>query len=329
MNRREFVVGLGLLAANVTESAQTRPRLFRIGLLPDCEDAYCEWFDDAMREAGLRKGRDFEIVTSGLRFGVEFETAAQRVVAAKPDLIYTVGTQYVLAAQRLTRTIPIVFWAAGYPVESGYAQSFARPGGNATGLVTYAGTGIWGKLLEILREAKQGTKRVGILFDYVPPFHPRNETELVLRDIRSSAKTLGLELRIAEFERSDQVTGALHELATSRPDGVLLTTGPAVWPVRQEVLKFAMERRWPTITDIRWSPSDALQPLMSYGPPPHLMMRQAALYAARILKDGARPGELAIQQPVKFEFLVNLKTAKAIGLTLPQSLVLRADRVIE
>jgi putative ABC transport system substrate-binding protein len=332
MNRRHAICALlafGAAAGPLRAAAQPRARLFRIGLLPDCEDAYCGWFHDAMRESGWLEGRDFELVTPGLRWGVEVETAAQRVVSANPDLIYTVGTQYVLAAQRLTRTIPIVFWGAGYPVECGYARSFARPGGNATGIVTYAGTGIWGKLLEILRDAKPGTRRVGVLFNYVPPFHPRNEADLVLRDMRADAQALGVELRVVEFELPSQLAGALKELAAQKPDGALLTTGPGTWPVRQDLLRYALERRWPTISDVRWAPGDELQPLMSYGPSPRLLMRQAASYAVRILKNGAKPGELPIQRPDRFTLIVNLKTAKAIGLTLPQSLLVRADEVIE
>lgn len=324
--RRDFLTAAGaMLAAPIALSRMPH----RIGLLPDHVGAYLEWFLEGTRTFGWREGRDFVLMQPGLIFGVSYEVATRRVVAAQPDLIFTVGTHYALAARRLSTSIPIVVWSSGYPVETGLAESLSRPGRNVTGNAAYAGTAIWGKLLELLRDVRPAAKRIAVLMCYVPPYHPQVETDLIVRDLRDGAGHLGLAIRFVPLADASHVDAALRELAASSPDAVVLTTGLGVWPVRQKVLAFMLERGWPTIADLPWDPNDALQPLMHYGPSMKHLIREAAGYLVRILRDGAKPAELPMLQPAKFELSVNLRTAKALGLEVPSRLLLQADRVIE
>ncbi|MEX2198672.1 MAG: ABC transporter substrate-binding protein [Burkholderiales bacterium] len=317
-----------MLVAPGLARAQERPAR-RIGVLPDHIGVYLEWFLEGMRRHGWREGRDFTLVQPGLLFGVEHLEAARRIVAAQPDAIFTVGTHYALAAQRLTKRIPIVLWSSGYPVESGLAESLSRPGGNVTGNASYAGTEIWGKLVELLRDMRPGARRIGVLMCYVPPHHLEIETELANADLRDGARRLGVALNIVPLADARDVDAALRDLAAAAPDAVVLTTGLGIWPVRQKVLGFLLERRWPSIADIHWDPRDALQPLMHYGPSMEQLIYQAAGYLVRILRDGAHPGDLPILRPASFELSINLRTAKALGLEVPSRLLLRADRVVE
>ena len=328
--RRRFLAGAGaLLAAHATWPVRGRAP-YRIGLLPEYYGTYLAWFHDAMRREGWQEGREFAVFQpEGLPFGVRHEEAARRVVEARPDIILTVGTHYALAAQHLTKKIPIVVWASGYPVETGLADSLSRPGRNVTGNAAYAGTSIWGKLLQLLREVRPGAKRVAVLMCYLPPFHPQAETDMIYRDLREGARDLGLAMHITPLARAEQVDEALADLARSAPDVVVLTTGLGIWPVRQKVLEFALARRWPTIADVHWDPRDKLQPMMSYSPSMELLLRESVGYVVRILRDGAKAAELPMLRPAKFELSVNQRTAKALGVSIPSNVLLRADQVIE
>jgi len=327
VTRRRFLIAAGAaLATPSTLRAQGRPPR-RIGMLPDHVDPYLSWFRESMHRRGWREGRDFALIQPGMPWGEDPDEAARRVVDARPDIIFTVGTQYSLAARRRTTRIPIVAWAFGYPVESGLALSLSRPGTNVTGVSLYAATSIFGKLLELLRDVRPEAKRIGVLMCYLPPAHPQVEAELVYRDLRDSASRLGMAIHFASLPAPDRVGAALGGLAAFAPDVVLLTTGAAIWPVREKVLGFALERRWPTVTDSHWPTGDELQPLMSYGPSLQVVIDQAVAYLVRILREGAKPADLPIQQPAKFELVVNAGTAKALGLAVPDSLLLRADRV--
>jgi putative ABC transport system substrate-binding protein len=223
-------------------------------------------------------------------------------------------------------SIPIVLSTAGYPVENGLAESLARPGKNVTGISAYAGTEIWSKLLQMLREAKPDIKRVSILWTYAPPLFPPSEPGVA--ELRNAARVLGLQLHIAEAAGPDQVPGALAEIEAERPDALLLTSGNLAVKVRPAVMQFAVNNRLATIADAVWVIKVEPYPLLTYGTRQTDLTRSAVYYVDRILK-GAQPGELPIQQPTKLELKVSLKTAKAIGLTVPPSLLARADEVIE
>lgn len=324
--RRQFLTAAGaMLAAPLALSRAPH----RIGLLPDHVEAYLAWFHQAMARHGWREGREYALLQPGMLFGEDPDEAARRVVEARPDIIFTVGTPYAIAARRQSARIPTVVWACGYPVEAGIAASLSQPGGNVTGIALYAATSMFSKLLELLHELRPGAKRIGVLMCYVPPMHPQPETDLIYQDLREGASRLGLKIHFSPLAHADEVDAALRDLAESGPDAVFLTTGASVWPVRQKVLAFALERRWPTLTDIHWAPWEPLQPLMSYGPSAQGLIDQAVLYVLRILRDGAKPAELPMLQPAKFELAINTRTAKALGIELPSRLLLQADWVIE
>lgn len=331
--RRRILVTTGALAAapllsgGVFARSPKRVKPYRIGAIPDLLPKRHELIVAALREVGWTEGSDYVIVQSGIAQGFEIERSVRRVVDGKPDLILASITGYVLVAHRLTKTIPIVMWTSGYPVEAGLVQSLARPGGNVTGLAVYAGTEAFGKLLELLRDVKPGVRRVGVLWGYVPPFHPKEEIEPCYRELREAAHRLGLELRLWEIDRPEQTRAALDAVAAEGMHALLLTSGAPMVPHRAEITRFALGLRLPTISDFTW-PGIEPQALLRYSPPPESLLSQAAVYVDRILRQGASPGELPIQRPVKFELEVNLRTAKALGLEVPQSILLRADRVI-
>ncbi len=333
MNRRRTMAALfalctPLLAGGADARTSRRAKPYRIGLIPDIEHVRREQFSDAMRELGWTPGSDFVLFQSGIKAGYDMEQSVQRVVDGKPDLILAAIMGYVLVAHRLTKTIPIVMWATGYPVEAGVASSLAQPGKNVTGLAIYAGTEVFGKLLDLLREVKPDLKRIGVLWGYVPPFHPKEEIEPCYAELRGAALRLGAELHIWEIARPDEVRTALAAVTEQRMQGLLLTTGAPLQPYRAEVMKFAVKMRLPTISDFTW-PGVEPQPLLRYSPSPETLIRQAAVYVDRILRGGAKPGDLPIQRPSKFKLELNMRTARAIGIEIPQTILLRADRVIE
>jgi putative ABC transport system substrate-binding protein len=335
MNRRDTllsILALGVGAGSLELRGQThRPaKPYRIGLVPDIPPGIRELFIDELRALDWREKRDYTLIETGFPYGHPPEQAARRVFAEKPDLIYLANVSYALAVQRLTSTIPVVMWGSGYPVEAGVAKSLARPGKNVTGNSIYAGTGVWGKLLQLLRDMKPGVKRIGVLWDYVPPLNPLEEVEPCYRELRDAARSLGLTVRIVEFGSPDRLQPGLAEIEAYRPDALLVTSGTVLWWSRQQVMQFAIDRKLPTITDFRASPPDVvLSPLLLYSPRLVDLIRASVGYVVRILRDGAKAGDLPIQLPAKFELVVNLKTAKALGLTVPRSLLVRADEVIE
>jgi putative ABC transport system substrate-binding protein len=333
MNRRRALAALFASAASLTTgpvsaAASRRAHPYRIGLVPDLLPIRHVQIAEAFRELGWEQGRDYVLFQSGIPPGLDVEHSVRRVVDGKPDLILAGVVGYILAAHRLAKTTPIVMWNSGFPVEAGLAKSLARPGGNVTGLAVYAGTEIFGKLLELLREARPGVRRVGVLWAYVPPFHPQAEIDPCYRELHAAARVLGLELRRWEIGRPEQMRPVLGAVAGEDMHALLLTSGSPMQPHRESVTKFAIARRLPTISDFAW-PGIEPQPLLRYAPVPEALLRQAAVYVHRILADGAKPGELPIQRPAKFELEINMRTARALGLELPSSLVLRADKIVE
>jgi putative ABC transport system substrate-binding protein len=282
-----------------------------------------------MRFLGWTEGQDFIVMQSGIEAGSRssLDEAAQRVVANKPDLISTGSTAYALALQRATGSIPIVMLTSGYPVEAGAADSLAKPGRNVTGNTIYAETGVWGKMLQLLREAKPDIKRVGILWTYVMPAFPKEEIEPAYAELNSAARSLNLELHLVEVANSDQVQAALAEIDEGKPGGLLLTsffTRKAMSVVTQ----FAVDKGLPTIVDFDWTRLAPPHPLLCYGPIYRELVQNAVASVDKILR-GSSPGDLPIQRPRRFELIVSLKTAKAIGIDLPPMLLAQADRVIE
>lgn len=331
MRRREFVAACAAALASSLACAQPirRPAPFRIVTYPDMIPSFRQTLFDAFRDAGWTEATDFVVVESGLRHNSpELAMRAKAIVDSKPDLLLTYSSNHALTLHRATRTIPIVMWTSGYPVEVGIADSLSRPGKNVTGNTHYAGTGLWGKLLQLLKELAPEVKRVGVYWGYVPPEFPKAEIEPCYRELRAAARRLGMAIDIKEVATEDQVPAALSGIDAGKPDALLVTTSPALWEARGRVMEFAARRRLPTIADVLWPVTDASNPLLMYAPSPADLIRRAVSYVVRI-RNGAKPGELPIQLPSKFELVVNRRTAQAIGLAIPKSILLRADQVIE
>lgn len=330
MNRRESM--LALLAASAGGAptllgAQPRREPFRIGLVPDYPtgSSMLKVLVGALAELGRVEGRDYVFIRSGVMYGPETQRALDDVMKHNPDLLLTGNLGYAVAAHKLTKTLPVVMWVSGFPVEGGVAQSLTRPGGNVTGLTIYAGGDVFAKLVQLVHELKPGMKRIGALMSYVPPFNPRAETDLIVGGMRSAAAPLGIDLRAYEIASPNQVDDALAAAAKDRVEALVLTSGVSIEPRKADVIRIAAEHGWPTIADSYWAGLPVLEYRVDFAP----LMRQAAPYIDRILWHGARPGDLPIQLPSRFRFIVNRTAAKAIGLTVPQSMLLRADHVIE
>jgi putative tryptophan/tyrosine transport system substrate-binding protein len=332
MRRREFIglVGSAAAAWPIVARAQNSNKIFRIAVFPDFSSPLlADWFSAEMHDHGWTEGRDLIIEQFGSKVSdLQLGEAAQRVVASKPDLIVTISTAHALALQRATGSIPIVMMSSGYPVEAGLADSLSKPGRNVTGNALYAATGVWGKMLQLLRDAKPNIERVGVLWTYVVPAFPKEEIEPCYAELERGARSFGLKLQIVEVTNSNPLQAALAEIEAGKPDGLVLTSlfAPDAASV---VTQFAVDKGLPTIVDFDWAPF-GVSPLslLSYGPVFRGLVVRAAASVDKILR-GSKPGDVPIQNPDKFEMVVNLKTAKAIGLSLPEAFLLLADKVTE
>jgi putative tryptophan/tyrosine transport system substrate-binding protein len=343
MKRRAVItmVGLGFCATPLRAIAQADRRTVRIGLLPELNEYNEQLFVDAMQEERWLKGRDFVLLEpDGASFRGRMVPAASKRAAEdiasitkllldqNPDLVLATSTAYALAVCRLSVKVPVVMWTSGYPVEAGIVESLGRPGKNVTGNSIYAGTGMWGKLVELLWEAKPSIKRVAVLWDYGPPAFVREEFAPAHAELANAAARLHLSLQIIEVARSEELQPIQSALERHGADGLVVTSGWGLSQVRGELMRFATDRHIPVIADFRWPATIEPYPLLVYGAPHNELMRNAAQYAVRIL-NGASAAELPIHQPRKFELLINLKTAAALGLKVPEMLRLRAHEVIE
>ena len=242
------------------------------------------------------------------------------LIALRVDVIVTIGDPVVAAAKAATSTIPIVMAGAGDPVGRGFVASLARPGGNLTGLSNYAVT-LTGKWLELAREIVPGIPRVAILRNAGNPTHP-----LFWAEGEASASRLGLAVYSAEVRGPDDFDPAFAAMTRERVGAVVMLPDPMLGSQRTRLAELSMRFRLPSISSFRENTENGC--LISYGPSLAANFRRAAAFIDRILK-GAKPGELPIEQPTTFEMVVNVKTARALGLTIPPALLARADRVIE
>ncbi len=333
MNRRDSVLALlamGAAGGPQLVAAQGQPPRapFRIGLVPD-SDWVVKGFQEAMGELGRVEGRDYVFIRSGVFYGPDTQLALDKVLEKKPDLMLTGNLGYAVAAQKATQTIPVVMYVSGFPVEGGVAESLARPGKNVTGLTIYASGEFFGKLVQLVHEVKPSAKRIGVFMSYVPPFNPRAEVDLVIRGLRSPVKPLGLDVRIFEIGNFEQFDAAMAAAVAQKVEALVLTSGVSMVPKRHDVLQFASDKGLPTIVDSPWSELSDPQPLLTYMASFGTLLRQAAPYVNQILWHGVKPGDLPIQLPARFVFVVNLKTAKALGISVPASILMRADQFIE
>ena len=304
--------------------AQAPPRPARIAM--PLAMPYAAWprraaFTEAMRERGWIEGTHFVVDVVHTDPGPQHMPAmAAELVRRRPDLIVTSSTTTVGAIMKATATIPIVFYGVGDPVGSGFVASLARPGGNVTGVGGLA-VGAYGKQLALLTEAVPGARRIGVLMN--PQFALHEEA---WRELEPEAQHRGLQLRRVPLRSIDELDAAFAALAGERIDALHLFGQLFVLLNAARVAALVAQHRWPAVSGFEQLTQAGL--LLSYTNRVDDDVRRVAHYVDRILK-GTPPGELPVEQPTRFYTTINLKTARALGLTLPQSLLLQATEVIE
>jgi len=326
MDRRAFILGsVAVLAVPLAAEAQAG-KVARIGylLLPPLAEkpsAERQAFLQGLRELGYDEGRNVIIEYRSAAWNRELllDLAAE-LVEGKVDVILAAGPQATMAAREATKTIPIVMIAGIDPVESGLVASLARPGANVTGFTRQL-PGLAGKRLQLLREAVPRVSRVSVIWN---PGNPATATDW--KETQAAARTLGIKLESVGVRGAEDFLAALPGMLQRRPAAVVMIDDTVTVVYREILAEFALKNRIPTIT--AWREFTEVGGLMSYGPRTSDLFRRAAGQVDKILK-GAKPAELPVEQPTTVEFVINLTTAKALGLTIPPSLLLRADQVIE
>jgi putative ABC transport system substrate-binding protein len=327
-NRRKMLValGAGLLAAARGAHAQPARKVPQIGYVgnatPALESALVEGFRLGLRERGYIEGKTIEVHYRWADGKIDaMPTIIAELIALKVDVLITAGTPAALAAKKATTTIPIVMAAVGDAVGTGIVPSLARPGGNITGLSTLYNQ-LEGKRIQILREFVPKMKRIALLTNPANPF-----TALILQSTRAAVEAQHLSPQTFEVSAVGEFDKVFAAIAKSKPDAMaVLADRPFLVSNCKRIVEFAAQHRLPAIYPFSEFMDDGA--LVFYGPNFPDMFRRAATYVDKILK-GAKPAELPLEQPTRFEFIINAKTAKALGLTIPQSLMISADKVIE
>ena len=326
IRRRAFITLLGGAAAGwpLAARAEQAEKKYTVGILSagDENTALSAAFADALRELGWVEGRNvvFKYRYAENRRERLPELAAD-LVRLKVDVIAAAGTLAPLAAKRATATIPIVMTAAGDPLGSGLVASLARPGGNVTGMSLMA-PDLGGKRLELLKDVLPRLSRVAVLWTAANPY-----SALVFKETQTGGQTLGIEVQSLEVRDPDDFDGTFEAVRRQHPEALITVEDPLTVGHRKRIADFAVEHQLPSLHGVR--EFAAAGGLMSYGASLADLFRRAAGYVDKILIMGAKPADLPVQQPTKFEFVINLKTAMALGLRIPDKLVALADEVIE
>jgi putative ABC transport system substrate-binding protein len=324
MDRRTFIGGVasGVLVVSLHSYAQPQDKVWRIGILetvsPELNAANLDAFQQGLRELGYVEGRNLVIeYRSADGRSERFPSLAAELVGLKVDLIVTRGTPASLAAKR---TIPVVMANAGEPVETGLVISLARPGGNVTGLSSLT-VHLEAKRLGLLRELVPGITRIAALYNMSSPANPPQ-----WKEIETAARSLGVQSQLLDVREPEDFGPAFDAATRQRADGLIVGQEGLLQANRKLIVQLAAEHRLPAI--YRSKEFIEVGGLMAYGPSYPDLYRRAATYVDKILK-GAKPGDLPVEQPTKFELIINLKTAKTLAITIPESLLLRADEVIQ
>jgi putative ABC transport system substrate-binding protein len=325
MNRRAFVTGLGaVLAAPLAAEAQQARRLGYLVLDLIENTPRREAFRQGLRDLGYVEGRNVVIEYRDSEGKPERLAArAAELVALNVDVIVAPGTLAALAAKRATATIPIVVPTIGDAVTDGLVKSLARPGGNVTGLSNLTPE-LVGKCMQLLKEAVPGATRVAVL-THSGSATAKTDREYVTQ-ARAAGRLLGYAVQLVEARRPVDIDGAFAEMTRWGANALVVLPYATLLQERTRIVAMAASERLPAVYAYRENVEAG--GLISYGADLTDQFRRSAAYVARILK-GANPGDLPVEQPTKFELVINLKTAKALGLTIPPSLLLRADQVIE
>jgi putative tryptophan/tyrosine transport system substrate-binding protein len=320
MNRRRFIAAIagGVFARPLHAAVEQSTKIYRIGWLDLGPTRRLEEFRAGLSKLGWIEGRN---ITIEGRFADNnpgrLAALATELVELKVDVIVTASTPAALAAKEATTVIPIVMAGSSHPVERGLVSNLARPGENITGLTHNPGAGFHQKLIQLLKEAAPKASRVAILWS--------SGEDAVLKEVQAAAPTLGITILDAGPREPAGVMVALGVASRAGADALLVTPSSLNTSHRKTIVDFALAHRLPSIYgDTSFVRAGGL---MSYWTDWDEVRRRSATYVDKILK-GAKPGDLPIEQPTKFELVINVKTAKAIGLAIPKSLLLRADEVI-
>jgi putative ABC transport system substrate-binding protein len=317
-------LALGVLAASPAAEAQQAGKVYRIGVLGASRSpspAVADALRLGLRDHGWIENNNFVFVRRESETFEGYPQAAAELVALRPDVIVTgLGEPAVEALKNATTTIPIVMQVSADPVGSGLVASLARPGGNITGMSILAPE-VAGKRLELLKEAVPRATRVAVLWNAT---YPSKAVEV--RNTQVAAGKLNVSMYSIEVRGAADLPRALSRVTSSRSDALVTLADPLTILNAQEIVRYATTNRLPLISEVRQF-TDA-GALMTYGPNLAQLFRRAARHVDQILR-GALPGDLPIEQPTTFELVINLRTARALGLTIPPALLLRADEVIQ
>ena len=328
-----MIVAVGALVASLAAEAQPVRKMHRVGFIfttspvsemagPEPAHPLFRAFVQGLRDLGYVEGQNLILERrSAAGRSERFGDIVAELVRLKADVIVTVGDSMARAAKAVTPTVPIVMASSIDPVGEGIVQSLARPGGNITGLTALVAPDIEAKRLQLLREVVPGASRVA----YLASKQDQEWDSPHGKRVRTAAQALGVTLLLAEFE-PNQHTDAFALMGRARAEALFVSAGPTAFADRDLIVDFATRTRLPST--FRFRESVELGGLMSYGNNAADIYRRAAGYVDRILK-GAKPADLPVEQPTKFELAINLKTAKALGLTIPPSMLERADAIVE
>jgi putative tryptophan/tyrosine transport system substrate-binding protein len=322
MRRREFTAALGAAIVWPVAGLSLEASKHRIAYLALADISDATFVKERLRELGYEEGTNiiFDFRSAHGRSEALAELAFE-LVKTNPDVIITgFGTATAKAAQAATRTIPVVFTNVGDPIGSGIVESLSRPGANVTGLSGQAAE-LSGKRLELLRQLIPGIRTIAVLAEPGAPY-----TLVALPQLQKAANALGLQLAICDVRESDDVGGVLAAAARSEAAGIVLLETPVLIALRQQIVDAATRVRMPVVSSVREFVDAG--GLMSYGPDVRQINRRAAELADKIMK-GARPEEIPVEQPTKFNLIVNLKASRSLGLSIPATLLAVADEVIE
>jgi putative tryptophan/tyrosine transport system substrate-binding protein len=326
-DRRAFISGitLGLLAAPLAAEAQQTGKVYRIGFLGNSTAALeanlVGPFREGLRDLGYVEGRNVLIEYRWAEGKYDrFPALIGELLALKVAVIVTAGTPATLAVKKATTSVPLVMLAVGDPVGTGIVPSLSHPGGNITGL-TAISTEMDAKRLELLREVVPSVSYIALLWNAASPLQVLAE-----KQVQAAAQVLRMRVLSLGVKTEEEIKSALAVMARERPDALLVLADRLLLHHRALIMDFATRHRLPGVHAYR----ELVEAggLMSFGPSYADMHKRAAYFVDRILK-GAKPGDLPVERPLTFELVINLKTARALGLTIPQSLLQRADQVIE
>ena len=320
-----LAMGAALAAGSSETRAQATARVFRVGYIvvatPEEQAHLTRAFEDGMRDLGYVEGRD---VVFERRFAHgdtgRLPDLAAELVRLAPDVIVTGGNPVIAAVRRTATTIPVVMGISRDPVGAGFIASYGHPGGNVTGLAADPMPDVLGKDLEVFKEIVPRAQRVALLWNPVPP-----GADTYRKVAENAARRLGVAMQVVEVRERNDLEAAFDAMVRERADGVWVLPDPLTFTARRQVVALSMKHRLPSVYWQREYVDSG--GLVSYGSSVATAFRRAAWYVDRILK-GAKPEDLAVEQAAKFELVVNLGTAKSLGLVVPQSLLLRADEVI-